>query len=146
MLHKTHREILLVEDSPSDAHLAQRALAESSFRSNVSHARDGVEAMEMLRQEGAHADCPRPDLILLDLNMPRKDGRQVLTELKQHAELSRIPVIGLRTSADDQDIADAYRLGSNSYIVKPVDVKAFFDVVEHTQQYWFATCRLPDDR
>lgn len=140
----THRQILLVEDSPSDAHLAQKALAESRFPSHVRHAKDGVEAMQMLRQEGEHSDYRRPDLILLDLNMPRKDGRQVLTELKQDERLSRIPVVVLTTSADDQDIADAYRLGSNSYIVKPVDLKAFFAVVEHTQQYWFDTCRLPE--
>lgn len=144
MQNTTNHAILLVEDSPSDAHLAQRAFAESRYASHVSHARDGVEAMEMLRREGPHANFRRPDLILLDLNMPRKDGRQVLIELKQDEQLRRIPVVVLTTSADDQDVAEAYRLGSNSYIVKPVDLKAFFQLVEHTEQYWFDTCRLPD--
>ncbi len=144
MIQNALPEILLVEDSPSDAHLTQRALLESSFQCNVFHAQDGIEAMAMLRQEGAHAKCPRPDLILLDLNMPRKDGRQVLEELSQDEQLKRIPVIVLTTSADDGDISDAYKLGSNSYIVKPVDVKALFDVVENAQRYWFDTCRLPD--
>lgn len=143
MIQNGKHEILLIEDSPSDAHLALRALAESSFESNVCHAQDGVEAMAMLRKEGAHSDCPRPDLILLDLNMPKKDGRQVLGEIRDDAELRCIPVVVLTTSADDQDVVDAYRLGSNSYIVKPVDVRAFFNVVEKTQNYWFATSRLP---
>jgi len=137
------REILLIEDSPSDAHLALRALAESSFPANVHHAKDGVEAMAMLRREDPFTQCPRPDLIFLDLNLPRKDGRQVLDEIRTDLELVRIPVIVLSTSADAGDILDAYRLGSNSYIVKPVDVKEFFAVVESTQQYWFHTCQLP---
>lgn len=144
MMQNSQFQILLVEDSPSDAHLALRALSESSFECNVCHANDGIEAMAMLRREGTHVDCPRPDLILLDLNMPRKDGRQVLEELKQDPELRRIPVVVLTTSSSDDDVADAYRLGSNSYIVKPVDVKAFFDVVENAQRYWFDTCRLPE--
>jgi CheY-like chemotaxis protein len=136
-------EILLIEDSPSDAHLAQRAFASCSIPCNVSHAKDGVEALAMLRKEGDYAQVPRPDLIFLDLNMPRKDGRQVLCELRADANLGSIPVVVLTTSADDDDIADTYRLGSNSYIVKPVELKDFFTVVEETQQYWFRTCSLP---
>ena len=137
------REILLVEDSPSDAILAQRAIEASSFKGGVRHARDGVEALAMLRREGEFADCPRPALILLDLNMPRKDGRQVLQELREDDDLRSIPVIMLTTSADERDIADSYHLGSNSYIVKPVELQQFYDIVEQTQLYWFHTCRLP---
>lgn len=136
-------EILLIEDSPSDAHLAQRALANCSINCNVSHAKDGVEALEMLRREGDYFDYPRPDLIFLDLNMPRKDGRQVLEELRNDEALSSIPVVVLTTSSDDIDIQETYRLGTNSYIVKPVELQRFFDVVEETQKYWFRTCVLP---
>ena len=143
MIQNDLREIMLIEDSPSDAHLALKALSESSFQCNVNHAQDGVEAMAMLRRQGIYSDCPRPDLIFLDLNMPRKDGRQVLSELKADRELSMIPVIVLTTSADDDDVLHAYNLGSNSYIVKPLDVQAFFAVIEAAQQYWFETCRLP---
>lgn len=143
MIQSNQCEILLIEDSPSDAHLAQRALANCSIQCNVSHAKDGVEALAMLRQEGDYADIPRPDLIFLDLNMPRKDGRQVLGELRADADLGTIPVVVLTTSADDVDIADTYRLGTNSYIIKPVELKDFFTVVEETQQYWFRTCSLP---
>ncbi|MEZ6132501.1 MAG: response regulator [Planctomycetaceae bacterium] len=143
MIQSLNREILLIEDSPSDAHLALRALAESSYPTNVQHAKDGVEAMAMLRREPPFSECPRPDLIFLDLNLPRKDGRQVLDELKADSELTGIPVIVLSTSADAGDVLDAYRLGGNSYIVKPVDVKEFFAVVESTQHYWFHTCQLP---
>lgn len=139
-------QILLIEDSPSDAHLAQRALAESRFSSSVQHAKDGVEAMAILRREGPFAASPRPDLIFLDLNLPRKDGRQVLGELRADKNLGGIPVIVLSTSADAGDIADAYRLGGNSYIVKPVDVREFFAVVETAQTYWFETCRLPSSQ
>ena len=136
-------EILLIEDSPSDAHLAQRALANCSIECNVRHAKDGVEALSMLRREGDFCDYPRPDLIFLDLNMPRKDGRQVLGELRNDVGLASIPVVVLTTSSDDSDIAETYRLGTNSYIVKPVELQQFFDVVEETQQYWFRTCELP---
>ncbi len=143
MIQDRHHDILLVEDSPSDALLAMRALLESSFDSRVLHAKDGVEALAMLRREGSHVDCPRPDLILLDLNMPRKDGRQVLTELRSDSDLRTIPVVVLSTSAADSDINDSYRLGSNSYIVKPVELNEFFNLMEKAQDYWFRTCALP---
>ena len=143
MIQKHQHEILLVEDSPSDAMLAMRALLESSFNSRVNHAKDGVEALAMLRGELPHDDCPRPDLILLDLNMPRKDGRQVLDELRRDADLSTIPVVVLSTSAQDSDIYDCYQLGSNSFIVKPVELQDFFRVMEKTQDYWFRMCALP---
>lgn len=143
MIQNDQCEILLIEDSPSDAHLAQRALANCSISCNVSHAKDGVEALAMLRREGEYAESPRPDLIFLDLNMPRKDGRQVLGELRADASLGSIPVVVLTTSADDADIAETYRLGTNSYIVKPVELQEFYSVVEQTQRYWFRTCSLP---
>lgn len=143
MVQNDQCEILLVEDSPSDAHLAQRALASSSIPCRVHHAKDGVEALAMLRREGTYTDFPRPDLIFLDLNMPRKDGRQFLGELRADGKLASIPVVVLTTSADDTDISDTYRLGTNSYIVKPVELKDFFSVVEIAQQYWFRTCSLP---
>ncbi|APZ93457.1 response regulator [Fuerstiella marisgermanici] len=136
-------EILLVEDSPSDAMLAMQGLSESSFASRVSHAKDGVEALAMLRREDPHSDCPRPDLIFLDLNMPRKDGRQVLNELRRDSDLTKIPVVVLSTSADETDIHDCYGLGSNSYIVKPVELQDFFHALERTQDYWFRTCAMP---
>ena len=135
--------ILLVEDSPSDAELAMRAFANSSFRNNVSHAKDGVEALEMLRREGRFRECARPDLIFLDLNMPRKDGRQVLVEIRQDADLVSIPVIVMTTSTDDADVIDCYRLGTNSYLVKPVELTDFFALIEDVQQYWCKTSLLP---
>lgn len=143
MMTADRYEILLIEDSPSDAHLAQRALANCSVPSNVHHAKDGVEALAMLRREGDYVNLPRPDLIFLDLNMPRKDGRQVLGELRADTDLASIPVVVLTTSADESDIAETYLLGTNSYIVKPVELKDFFNVVEQTQSYWFRTCVLP---
>ncbi len=135
--------ILLVEDSPSDAELAKLAFANSSFKSHVSHARDGVEALAMLRREGEFSSWQRPDLIFLDLNMPRKDGRQVLGELRMDANLGYIPVIVMTTSSDEGDVLDCYRLGTNSYIVKPVELQEFFRLIEDTQHYWCRTCVLP---
>ena len=143
MLHKTHREILLVEDSPSDAHLAQRALAESSFRSNVSHARDGVEAMEMLCQEGAHADCPRPDLILLDLNMPVMSGQEVLEEMVKDDALRHFPVVILTTSAAEADVLAMSKLRCSAYVVKPVDFNEFQKAVQSIVDFWFKVATLP---
>ncbi|MEQ9407893.1 MAG: response regulator [Fuerstiella sp.] len=146
MTQNEAHEILLVEDSAPYAHLAMHAFSKSSFKSNVSHAKDGVEALAMLRREGSYAECPRPELVFLDLNMPRKDGRQVLRELKSDAELGDIPVVVLTTSASENDIAETYRLGSNSYIVKPVELKEFLTVMEQTQHYWFRICSLPSAR
>ena len=135
--------ILLVEDSAAQAVLTRRALTDSSYNSEVTHARDGVEALAMLRREGKYADFERPDLIFLDLNMPRKDGRQVLGEMREDQDLVSIPVVVLTTSEDDDDIREAFRLGTNSYIVKPVELKKFFTVVEETQHYWFGISVLP---
>ena len=137
------RQILLVEDSPSDAHLAMRAFSQSQFASTVKHAKDGSEALAMLRREGRYRDYPRPDLIFLDLNMPRVSGRQVLEELRVDPDLGLIPIVILSTSRDQTDVQDAYRLGTNSYVVKPVDLKEFFQAIEAIQHYWFRLCALP---
>ncbi|MEZ6062338.1 MAG: response regulator [Planctomycetaceae bacterium] len=135
--------ILLVEDSPSDADLARRALERGEIRSQVLHAVNGEQALEMLHRTGRFTQCPRPDLVLLDLNMPRIDGRQVLQEVRSDESLRLIPVVVLTTSADERDINAVYSLGANSYIVKPVDLDQFFAVVECVQQYWFRVASLP---
>lgn len=135
-------QILLVEDSPTDADLAMRAFKRGHFNNCVHHVRDGVQALQFVRKEADFTDAPRPDLILLDLNLPRMNGREVLRELKQ-SERKRIPVIVLTTSADKSDVEAAYRLLANAYIVKPVNVRSFFDVVDAMEQFLFHTARLP---
>src|SRR4051794_24701063 len=114
-------EILLVDDSPGDVRLTREALREGKIRNNLSVVTDGVEALAFLRREGRYAGAPRPDVILLDLNLPRKDGREVLAEIKADDRLRRIPVVILTTSADERDILRAYELHANCYITKPVD-------------------------
>jgi CheY-like chemotaxis protein len=136
-------EILLVEDDPADAGLAKRALRDGRILCNVGHVRDGVEAMEYLRRQGPFAGAARPDLILLDLNMPRMDGREVLQELKADDELKTIPVVILTTSDVDRDVNASYLLGANSFITKPMDMDAFFDAVKSIEEYWFRVVRLP---
>lgn len=136
-------EILLVEDDPADAGLATRALRDGRILCNVGHVRDGVEAMEYLRRQGSFAGAARPDLILLDLNMPRMDGREVLQELKADDDLKTIPVVILTTSDVDRDVNASYLLGANSFITKPMDMDAFFDVVKSIEEYWFRVVRLP---
>lgn len=136
-------EILLVEDDPADAGLAKRALRDGRILCNVAHVRDGVEAMGYLRRQGPFAGAARPDLILLDLNMPRMDGREVLQELKADEELKTIPVVILTTSDVDRDVNASYLLGANSFITKPMDMDAFFDAVKSIEEYWFRVVRLP---
>lgn len=136
-------DILLVEDDPADAGLAKRALREGRIVCRVSHVRDGVEAMDYLRGAGPFAGAPRPDLILLDLNMPRMDGRAVLTELKKDPDLKTIPVVILTTSDVDRDVNASYLLGANSFITKPMDMDAFFDAIRSVEEYWFRVVRLP---
>jgi len=136
-------EILLVEDDPADAGLAKRALRDGRILCNVSHVRDGVEAMEYLRRQGSFGAAARPDLILLDLNMPRMDGREVLQEMKADEELKTIPVVILTTSDVDRDVNASYLLGANSFITKPMDMDAFFDAVKSIEEYWFRVVRLP---
>ena len=139
-------EILLVEDSPGDVRLTQEALKESKMSNNLSVAKDGVEAMTFLRREAPNADAPRPDIILLDLNMPRKDGREVLAEIKADPELRRIPVVILTTSNSDEDVLKSYNLNANCYITKPVDFEQFIKVVKAVEDFWFTIVKLPDRR
>jgi len=136
-------EILLVEDSPSDAQLAIEALQSAKIANHLSHVEDGVEAMQFLRREGPHRDAPRPDLILLDLNLPRKDGREVLEELKEDPQLKQIPVVVLTTSRAEQDVLRSYALHANCYITKPVDFTQFMEVVKSIEHFWLAVVTLP---
>jgi len=136
-------EILLVEDSPGDIRLTQEALKEARVINNLSVARDGEEAMSFLHREGKYADAPCPDLILLDLNMPKKDGREVLAEIKTDPHLRRIPVVMLTTSSAEKDILESYDLHANCYITKPVDLDQFITVVRTIENFWFTMVKLP---
>ena len=136
-------EILLVEDNPGDVRLAIEALRESKVRNNLHVARDGVEALAFLRREQPHDEAPRPDLILLDLNLPRKDGRQVLAEIKVDPRLHTIPVVILTTSRAEQDVLRSYELQANCYITKPVDLDQFITVVKSIEDFWLTIVTLP---
>jgi CheY-like chemotaxis protein len=136
-------EILLVEDSPSDTELTVEALREAKLRNHLSIVEDGVQAMEFLRRQGPFAHAPRPDVILLDLNLPRKDGRQVLAEIKADDGLKSIPVVVLTTSRAEQDVLRAYQLKANCYITKPVDFDQFLEVVRAIESFWLCVVTLP---
>lgn len=136
-------EILLVEDSPGDVRLTVEALRDGKVLNNLSVAKDGVEALAFLRREGTHTSAPRPDLILLDLNMPKKDGREVLAEIKHDDSLKRIPVVILTTSQAEQDIVKSYDLHANCYISKPVDFDQFISVVQSVEDFWLTMVKLP---
>jgi CheY-like chemotaxis protein len=136
-------DILLIEDNPGDARLTREALREARVANRLSHVPDGVEAMAFLRQEGPYADAPRPDLILLDLNLPRKDGREVLAELKADPRLRLIPVVVLTTSEAEEDILRTYELHGNCYITKPVDLEKFLHIVGMVENFWLAIVKLP---
>ena len=138
-------EILMVEDNPADVRLAMEALKESKLLNTVSVVEDGVEAMAFLRREGKYAGAARPDAILLDLNLPRKDGREVLAEIKADERLKRIPVVVLTTSQAEQDIVKAYDLSANCYITKPVNLDQFIAVVRAVGEFWFSIVRLPPE-
>ena len=138
-------EILLVEDNPGDVRLMLEALKEDKVLNRVSVVPDGVEAMVFLRQEGKYADAPRPDLILLDLNLPLKDGRQVLAEIKTDADLKRIPVVVLTVSQAEEDIFKSYNLYANCYITKPVGLDDFISVVKAIENFWLTIVKLPPD-
>ena len=138
-------EILLVEDSPTDVLLAREALEDSKIVNNLHVVTDGVEAMAFLRREGRTPHAPRPDLILLDLNLPKKDGREVLAEIKNDESLKRIPVVVLTTSKSEADVMRAYGLHANCYIVKPVNFERFAEVVRHIETFWFAVVTLPGE-
>jgi len=137
-------DILLVEDDPGDVRLTVEGLKESKVRNNLHVARDGVEAMEFLRREGPHTGAVRPDLILLDLNLPRMDGREVLLEIKSDAKLKTIPVVVLTTSRAEHDVLRSYELQANCYITKPVDLEQFITVVKSIEDFWFTIVTLPD--
>ena len=136
-------EILLVEDNPGDARLARESLKDSKIRNSLSHVKDGVEALAFLRQQGDYAAAPRPDLILLDLNLPRKDGRQVLAEIKQDSDLKHIPVVILTISKDEEDVLKSYSLHANCYITKPIDLGQFMKVVKSIEDFWLTIVKLP---
>lgn len=138
-------EILLVEDSPGDVRLMQEALREGKVANRVHVVGDGVEAMAFLRREGEYADAPRPDLLLLDLNLPRKDGREVLGEIKADPDLRRIPTVVLTTSQAEEDVLKAYNLHANCYMTKPVDLGQFLELVKNIEQYWLLMVRLPQE-
>lgn len=139
-------EILLVEDNPGDIRLTQVALKDSKMMNNLHVVRDGVEAMAYLRREGEYADEPTPDIILLDLNLPRKDGREVLAEIKNDEMLKRLPVVVLTTSSADEDILHSYDLHANCYITKPVDLNSFVTIIKSIERFWFQIVKLPSDR
>lgn len=138
-------DILLVEDNPSDVYLTEEALRSVGITSRLHVATDGVEAMAFLRREGIHAEAARPDLVLLDLNLPLKDGRRVLAEIKEDDALRRIPVIVLTTSNANSDVARCYDLHANCYIVKPVDFDHFETVIRAIEEFWFTYVTLPPE-
>jgi CheY-like chemotaxis protein len=136
-------EILLVEDNPGDADLAREALQTGKVRNILHVVGDGEAAMAFLRRQGKYAAAPRPDLVLLDLNLPKKDGREVLAEVKADEDLKRIPVVILTTSKAEQDILKTYNLHANCYITKPIDLNQFIKVVQAIEEFWFTIVKLP---
>jgi chemotaxis family two-component system response regulator Rcp1 len=139
----SHVDILLVEDSPSDVFMAREAFEQAGFPVELHVVCDGAEAMDFLRRRNAYVDAPRPGMVLLDLNLPRKDGREVLAEVKTDPELKLIPVVVLTTSRAEEDIHKAYGLHANCYISKPVDFDSFVDAVKSLQRFWFSVATLP---
>jgi len=135
----------LVEDSPADVELTRQALLDAKVANDISVVGDGEAAMDFVRRNGPYGDAPRPDLILLDLNLPKKDGREVLVELKDDPDLRRIPVVVLTTSSLDEDIAQAYDHYVNSYVRKPVRLEAFLQAVSSIEDYWLAVVSLPPE-
>jgi two-component system response regulator len=138
-------DILLVEDNPGDVRLAKEALKESKLLNKLYAVEDGIEAMAFLRQEGDYADVPRPDLVLLDLNLPRKNGREVLAEIKADETLKRIPVVILTVSRAEEDVLKSYNLHANCYISKPFEMEQFIQVVKSIEDFWFSIVKLPPE-
>jgi two-component system, chemotaxis family, response regulator Rcp1 len=136
-------EVLLVEDSPGDVRLTREAFKDAKVHINMHVASDGMQAMAFLKREGEHANAPRPDMILLDLNLPKKDGREVLEEIKESPALKSIPVVILTTSASEADILRSYQLHANCYITKPVDLDGFLEVVKSIDGFWLSVVKLP---
>lgn len=138
-------EILLAEDNPGDVKLTRKAFENGNVLNNLHVVEDGVEAMKFLRQEGEYTDEPRPDLVLLDLNMPRKDGKEVLEDVKSDPELRRIPVVVLTSSSAEEDVVKSYDLHANAYLTKPVDFGGFIDVVERIEDFWLTVVKTPSE-
>ena len=136
-------QILLAEDSEPDVRLTREALKDSKFRNELFVVRDGVEALQFLKNEAPFEDAPWPDVLLLDLNMPRKDGREVLLEIKNDDALKSLPVVILTTSHEEEDVVRSYKLHANCYVGKPLDVESFFDVVRSIENFWFQIVALP---
>jgi chemotaxis family two-component system response regulator Rcp1 len=136
-------EVLLVEDSPGDVRLTREALKDAKMHISLHVAADGIEAIAFLERTGTHVDAPRPDLILLDLNLPRKDGREVLKEIKESPAFRSIPVVILTTSSSEADVLQSYELHANCYISKPVDLNGFLKVVQSIDNFWLSVVRLP---
>jgi two-component system, chemotaxis family, response regulator Rcp1 len=136
-------DILLVEDNPADVRLTREALKDAKVLNEIHVARDGVEAMQFVHREGSFKNAPMPDLILLDLNLPRKDGREVLADIKQDPKLCHIPVVVLTTSKADEDIVKTYNLHANAYITKPVDLNRFVEIMHALEEFWFTIVKLP---
>lgn len=139
-------EVLLVEDNAADAMLTAEAFHDPDVEHNLRVVKDGIEAMSYLRRMGAYAGAPRPDLVLLDLNLPRKDGRQVLAEIKADDDLATIPVVILSSSRHEKDIAAAYGLHANAYVHKPIELHQFMEAIRVTKEYWFSIVTLPSRR
>ncbi len=138
-------EILLAEDNPGDARLVLEGFKDAKVKNNITVAQDGVEALAYLRQEGEYANAVLPDLILLDLNMPKKDGREVLVEIKADEDLRRIPVLVFTVSSADTDILKVYDLQANAFITKPIDFDEFISVVKSLEEFWLTIVKLPPD-
>ncbi len=138
-----YMEILLVEDNPGDVALTKRALKSGKVPYNLHVANDGADALAFLRKEGEYEQAPRPDLILLDLNMPRVSGQEVLEKVKSNEKLASIPVVVLTTSKDEEDIEETYKLHANSFITKPVDWQEFMNMARLVEEYWFSVVKLP---
>ena len=146
MFTPKHIQILLVEDSPADVLIAREALAEAKLINTIHVAEDGVEAMDFLHKRGKFPSVPDPDLILLDLNLPRKNGREVLAEIKASENFKHIPVVVLTTSSAEEDILKSYNLHANCYVIKPVEFESFVKAVQSIQHFWFSVVALPPGR
>jgi CheY-like chemotaxis protein len=136
-------EILLAEDNPGDVRLTEKALDHGNIINNLHVVKNGVKALQFLRQEGEFSDKPRPDLVLLDLNMPKKDGREVMEEMKGDPSLRRIPVVVLTSSEAEEDVVRSYELNANAYLTKPVDFDGFVDIVKRIEDFWFSVVKMP---
>jgi len=141
---KKVRNVLMVDDNPADLDLAREALREKAYRSQIYTVRDGEEALAFLHKKSPHSDKPRPDLILLDLNLPKKDGRMVLADLKSDPNLHKIPVVIFSTSQLSEDISRSYELGANCYVTKPGNLIEFFSAVKAIEEFWFGVTSLPE--